>query len=112
MPFSDWRMMVDSLGDVVAHQGRKPDAQVDHVAVVEHAGDALGDILFVGLRIPCRPPYMSSFSALTMKSTKIDAVWTSLGSISPISTSSSTSATTSLAAVAIMGVEVAGGSPA
>src|ERR1700693_540514 len=106
----------DAVGDVVRHQRRDADAEIDVIAVAQFLGGARGH-LFAGpghqtslpvaaagacsrLRVLRDSMRFLPEPTSIMRFTKMPGVWIWSGSISPASTRCSTSATVILAAVA------------
>src|ERR1700709_1403665 len=115
---------VHAVGNIVRHQRRNPDAEVDVIAVAQFLGRARGHLI-AGPGHQTSTPVAAGAAALsgrgrvlrnsirllpvptsTMRLTKMPAVWMWSGSISPAGTRCSTSATVNFAAVAIIGLKL------
>src|SRR6185312_5076953 len=100
------------LWNVVRHQSRNADAEIDVETVAQFLGGALcklfagpGHQAFSRLRV-VRCSIRFSKLPCTMRSTKMPGVWIAFGSSSPASTRISTSATHLFPTVAIIGLKL------
>src|SRR3954465_15203570 len=115
---------VHSVRNVVRHQRRDPDAEIDVIAVAQFLGRARGHLI-AGPRHQTSTPVAAGAADLSgrgrvlrnsirflpvptsmMRFTKMPGVWMWSGSISPAGTRCSTSTTVIFAAVAIIGLKL------
>src|SRR5258708_2378531 len=116
------KINVDAVGDIVRHQRRDTDAEIDVIAVAQLLGGARRH-LFAGPGHQTSTPVAAGALAgrgrvlrnsmrllpeptSIMRLTKMPGVWIWSGSISPAGTRCSTSATVIFAAVAIIGLKL------
>src|SRR3954471_821329 len=115
---------IHSVRNVVRHQRRNPDAEIDVIAVAQFLCRARGHLIAVPWHQTSTPvaagaAFLSGRGRVlrnsmrflpvptsTMRCTKMPGVWMWSGSISPAGTSCSTSATVIFAAVAIIGLKL------
>src|SRR5580704_5107668 len=109
------QLHADAAGDVVRHQGRNADAEIDVEAVLQLLGGAFGHLVAgpghdrssqARLRTVRCSMYLIAFGTWIMRWTKMPGVMMWSGLILPGSTRFSTSATVTLPAVAITGLKL------